>query len=245
MGISDLLPAGEQTALTQEGVTEAVSRHCEFDAPLPGPRARARKAVEGMLTHLMEKGEASSDELVDGYFEPDGLHKPSQLRYGDHTGDAWWRDVAAPQLSALPCVEIDEGSGTCRFTGVDSSDYADEHTLPLEDLRNDPEVGIEVELDDLDVPRRSDERDALLAFWRHLSQHGSATTAELDRTVHGMAVADVASPLEDLSGVEREVNHPPDPEDIEVSTMADVVDGYRELEKDPTETWRFEDGAAD
>lgn len=113
-----------------------------------------------------------------------------------------------------------------------------------DDRRSDPETHVEAALDDLGIPRRSERREAILAFWRALRERGSAPADELDGAVRTASLAAVAGTLEDLPGVDREADQSPEPEEIDVETMADVIAGREALEAEPTETWRFDDEAA-
>lgn len=49
----------------------------------------------------------------------------------------------------------------------------------------------------------------------------------------------VASDLEQLPGISRTIERPPEPAEIEVETMADVLEGHYRLEADPVEVWEY------
>lgn len=262
MAISDLLPSagGDDLALTSDGVQEAVRRHVSITSPntrddrgLEHPisteaRGRAKRAIVDVLEHLMVRGEADRDALIAAYFEPNPPPARDQLRYAEHAGDAWWQDVVEPALRALPCVEpVDAAGEAWRFTGVAAGDYDDDHVVPLAELRRDPVVVAEAALDERGVARDSHQREAVLSCWRHLQTTDSATAEELDSELRRKSIDEVADDLAALPGVERDVETPPESEEITVETMADVIEGYERLDADPVETWRLEtaDGTAE
>lgn len=257
MAITDLIPStgGDELALTSSGLQEAVSRHVsiaspndrddrQVEHPIPTEtRGRAKRAIVNVLEHLMVRGETDRDTLIEAYFEPNPPPARDQLRYGEHAGDAWWQDVIEPALRDLPCVETADADGeTWRFTGVAASEYDDEHVVPLAELRGDPAVAVKATLDERGVARDSLQREAVLSCWRHLQENETATSEDLDSELPGTSVDEVADNLAALPGVEREIEGPPDPEEIPVETMADVLEGHERLEADPVEVWRY-DGA--
>lgn len=235
MSLTDLV-TGSDDGFTKSGVTEAVDRHCSFDATLRGPRARSKKALERILMRLIVRGESTTDGLLT-YFPTDDIHKPSQGRYGEHSGEQWFSEVAEPNLEALPCVE---GSGDkWAFSGVDSSDYDDEHVRGLDDLRNDPLLEAEQVLDNMGATRGSVRYDGVLAFYNELVEQETATTDVLDRVTHRTTVGEVEDTLLELPGVERETVGPTKPADIEIETYADVLEAEEQLSGEPTVEWHY------
>lgn len=259
MAIGDLLPSvgGDELALTSSGIHEAVNRHVSIESPdideddgvkqsiPPEAKAKAKAAVRNVLEHLIVRGETDRDALIEAHFDPNPPMHRRQLRFSEWASDEWWQDVIEPALRELPCVEpADSDSKAWRFKGVAASDYDDEHVVPLAELRSDPDVAVEATLDDRGVDRDSLQREAVRSCWRHLQANETATSADLDETLHQKSIDGIADDLAALPGVEREVESLPDPEEIAVETMADVLEGYERLESDPVEVWRYDAGEA-
>lgn len=232
---------GSKMALTRKGVNEAISQYCEIEGYQKGT-SKSRISLTNIVKHLMERGEASSEDLLE-HFEPvPHTHNPSTGRYGSYHEDQWWADVGRPQLKAFPGVElIDENEGRWQFVGVDPSTFDDEYLVPIEDLRSETTVQIRNGLRDIGVNPRSERHEALVKLCDHLSYTESASTGELDRKLRRMDVSadDIESTLEEIPGVQRHVNGPPDPSEIEVSTMADVIEGYDALDQETIVEWRY------
>lgn len=232
------LVTGSDDGLTASGVSEAISRHCSFDYPVRTTNARHKKALERILQRLIVRGESPTDELL-VYFPADDLDKPSQGLFGQYSEEQWFDDVAKPNLQELPCVE---GSGDkWGFSGVDSSKYDEEHTEPLDDLRNDPLLEAEQVLDDMGATRGSVKYDGALAFYSALVDQGSATTDELNRVTHRTTVEELEETLLEFPGVERETIGPAEPEDIAIETYADVLEAEEQLSGEPTVEWHYTD----
>ncbi|MDG5821847.1 hypothetical protein [Natronococcus sp. A-GB7] len=230
------LVTGSDDGLSASGVSEAINRHCSFDYPVRTTNARHKKALERILQRLIVRGESSTDELL-VYFAEDDIHKPSQGRYGEHSGEQWFDDVAKPNLEALPCVTND--GDKWGFSGVDSSNYDEEHTEPLDDLRDDSLLEAEQTLDDRGATRGSVRYDGVLAFYSELVEQETATTDVLDRVTHRTTVGEVEDTLLKLPGVERETVGPAEPEDIAIETYADVLEAEEQLSGEPTVEWTY------
>lgn len=231
--LSDLIPVdgAEGYGLSREGVREAVDRHCEFAGH---NTTKSLLSVRDLYHVLIVRDQATADELLD-YFRPYSNHVPEQGHYAEIAAEQWWMDVGAPQLAQLPGVVVDDA--VVRFEGVNPSDFDDEHVRPLEEIRNDPEVRVDLALDRLGVERGSDEREDILALLDALRESGSATSEDLDRAVHGVSFAEHADTLAKLPGVERTEEHPPAPEEIEIETYADVLDARETVEQDAVVRW--------
>jgi hypothetical protein len=241
---ADAAAGGEYGLTPGSGVQEAVSRHCEFGG-YGGLSATHELAVQDMLRYLVGVGEADRDALLE-FFRPIDAHPdPDAWRYSEWMGDQWWRDVGS-QLEEIPGVQppADDGD-TWRFVGVpaDALD-AEEHTRPLEDLRADPEFRVEIALNERGVGIGKDVgsgvRDELLAAWEHLRAHGEASPDELERrALRRTSIDEIAEDLEALPNVERVEEHPPEPEDLEISTYADVLAAKEAVDRDVTVEWRY------
>lgn len=254
MSLADLLGGGatETTALAPTALRDEVRERVSVDAPLPGVRAQQRKRIADVVEYLELRGETRRDDLVAMFFEGDGVQAPDQARYVD--GRRWFRDLAAPALEGLPFVDVVDPEATVstwRFTGADPDALliADRHVDDdaigtLAEIRAAPEYRVRGVLDELGIARRSDEREAIRTRWDRLRARGEATADELDLADPDDRDDDsVAADLIELPGVTRTVDEP-DPEEIAVDTLADVIEGRERLEAGAIERWRYDPEAA-
>lgn len=238
--------AEQPLGLTEDGINAILREHRTFDSPSGAGVAQSHRMLEDILECLQANGEMQRRDLVDRFFEGMSTDNPDQLWYTKHKGDEWFADVAAPQLRALPCVAGDDEGEAWRFdpSGIDPEALDDEHVTSLEELRNDPMRPVEEALDERGIGRRTDERAALRSLWKTIRNRGSVPADELDTVGNtGLSADDVERQLKSLPGIERTVETPPEPEEIPVETMADVLEGHERLEAGAVGVWRFDDDA--
>ena len=237
---SALSSSDSAMGLTETGVREAVYEHCDIQGHRR-PVNESKGYLTSIVRHLIKHGESSKDDLL-AYFNMgytyEGNADPSVGRYTTATKGRWWDDVAEPQLSRLPLVE-QTGEGTWRFSGVNPEAFDDDHLVPLEEVRSRPRTKAEAVLDEQGVGVYSDRRDALLSAWDFLKSTRRASRETLSNRLDDFDVEEISATLSELPGVSREVNEPPEPEEIEVETMADVLEGRELLEQDATVEWVY------
>lgn len=247
MSLADLLGgrATETHGLAPTALRAHITEHVDVDAPLPELRVEQRRRIADVVEYLAFRGETRRDDLVELFFRPDDVQKPAQGRYVN--GGRWFRELVAPELAALECVDVVDPEATIsswRFTGIDP-DAVDDDADPatLDELRATPEYRARGVLDERGVPRRTDERDAVMGLWRRVRGRGEVMADDLGSVQGtGLGVDDVADDLAALPGVERTVDDP-DPADLPVETMADVIEGRERLERGAVEVWRAVDDA--
>jgi len=240
--------SGGDAGLTPDGVQAVASDHVDVDMHRR-PQTRTLHSLQDMYRSLViREGPVATDALLEHFRPVDHSPDPSVGRYGALMANQWWSDVAREQFAAFPGVSAadGDGSGPWEFVGVDGAAFDDEPVRPLEELRADPLVRVEAALDERGVDRRSDRRSALVALVEALADAGRAEAETLatetlatELRSWSLSLDDVADDLAALPGVEREVQHPPDPSEIAVETMADVIDGYEALDQGSTEVWRY------
>lgn len=224
------------TGLTSSGVQEAVSRHCEIDAPLASVRGRRTRELTNIVEYLIAHGELDRADLPE-FFNPDSVSAPSQGRYGDYEQRAWVGDMVVPNLRRLPFV--DENDGSWSFSGVNESDYGDGETRDLADIRRDADTQLESTLDSLGVGRRSEQREQLRELHSQIRERGEVTGDELETVVRGASLSELESFLVELPSVERRQNDPPEPAELEIETYTDVLDAEAAVEELPSVVWRY------
>lgn len=130
------------------------------------------------------------------------------------------------------------------YAGVDPSDdvlsMLDDDVRPLAEFRNDPRVRATVELGDRFGPT-SDEIDEVLDLWDTVAAAGETTSEEMSRD-YRLNLDEFEGVLADLPGIEREVETPPDSEDIPIDTLADVFEARQRIDEPPPTVWRFTGG---
>lgn len=232
--------SGTDVGLTFDGAQEAVRRHCAFDDMHREPRTKATISIQDMFRALIVAPDGrTTDELMVHFRPVDHAPAADLGRYNDLMSSDWWDDVGRPRLSDLPGVEQD--GDRWRFVGLpDPGEFDKEHARPLDDLREDPHNRVAATLDDEGIQRRSDVRTAVTGLWERLlgSEQITEETLRSDRTLRSVDWGEVKPLLLTLPGVSRETERPPDPEAIDVETMADVLEGYAAIEQEPTDVWR-------
>lgn len=229
---------------------------------LPGePPANTRSLLTVKLcyNYLAKYGEATENDLRRTYTPFDGAQE-SIGRYNDRR--KWWDDVGRPALLDLPGIE--ESNDGLRFTGVSPGEVGE--TCRASELEVSDHVRAEHVIITTEFRRRGAwvdrQREALLNTWEYLRSIGGHTgrdeaelKGELDSYgnigyVERFWDETARDALADMPGVE--VTHEggtPDPESIEVDTLADVIEGLREVgaadmdvqHKPGTEVWRARD----
>lgn len=234
---------------------DAVNDRLDLDG-VPQATARSRIALAKCHDYLAKFGAASERDLR-RFYRPQTHAQPESGRYADR--GEWWSAVGRPQLLALPGVE--ESDDGLLFTGVSPGEV--DETCRASELEVSDDVKAEHVIITADFRRQGAwvdrQRDALISTWNYLQSLGEMTEsdvkAELDS--HGNIGSidqfwretgrDV---LADMPGIEvtRE-GGTPDPESIEVETLADVIDGLRDVGaadldvtvREGTEVWRGEE----
>lgn len=226
--------------LTPSGVQAVAQEHIEIDAPRR-PRTLGLHSVQDMYRSLIVSEGAHTRADLIPHFRPvqGGDYDPDRGRYSERMSRGWWDDVGRPNLAALPGVEDDGDALT--FTGVDADEFDEDHTRPLDDLRADPVVQVEAALDERGLARQTEPRTAIEAVVAHLADVQEATPDVLSRQLRRSdhSLDDLASDLGALPGVSRKTRTPPDPSEIEVETMADVLEGHERLAEGGAVVWRF------
>jgi hypothetical protein len=230
--------------LTTAGITQVTREHCElnFEVRAAGAVKDSRENLVRIVEYLQEHGETHRREFLDAVYEPTGPggNSPKHGTYTRLNYDGWFADVGEPALRRLPVIEGDDDGDVWRFSGIDADEHDDEHVVSLAKLRGDVDQVTENALDALGVARGADEREALRRFARRIRQDAPVSTGDLGADEEtGLAASDVADDLEQLPGIRHTVEEPPDPEELPVETMADVLEGYEALEAGPTEVWQY------
>lgn len=214
---------------------DAVKDHLDLDGSPPGT-TRSLITIGHCYDYLAKYGEATENDLRRTYTPFDG----AQEKHGRYDSRrAWWSSVGRPALLSLPGVE--ESDGGLRFTGVDPSEVGE--TCPASDLEVSAEVRAEHVIIETEFRQHGAwidrQRHALLETWGTLQSRSDMSEDELKAELDSYGSigrverfwSDTARDvLEALPGVDvtRE-GGTPDPAEIEVETLQDVLDGLREV----------------
>lgn len=226
---------------------DGVSDRLDLDGD-PQASARTRIALGKCYDYLAKYG-TSTERNLQWFYDPYTHAQPSTGRYD--TRRAWWGDVGRSALLSLPGVA--EGPDRhLRFTGV--SEGAVGETVPRDALDVNDDVRAAHVLNGTEFTKGR-QREAVRDTWEYLRSVGELSTDDLQSRLadhdgvhhpeHFWPTArDV---LANMPGVDvtRE-GGTPDPAEIEVKTLADVIDGLREVgaldldvEHEPgNEVWR-------
>lgn len=243
---SDDAAADGAVGLTGQGAADAVSRHFEPEGAR-SPRTRSLLSVQDMLRALVvADGGLDRDALLAHWREAE-YHDPDAGAYGRVGGREWFDDVGRPALLAVPgVVEVDGGTAAdrLRFDGADPAallgedvDESDDRVRPLGDLRTGRKAAAERVLDARGLARHSDEYERVLSMHERVVSAGEIPTDELETTLIREEFDDLRDHLEALPGV-AVVADTPDPAEIQIETMADVLEAQDRLDAGATEVWR-------
>lgn len=172
-------------------------------------RADREAAVRGAFAFLRYWGEALPAEILDAVY--------SETPAGYPTAEAWWADLVADHLAALPFVDPgDAWDDPWRYTGTPSveRDARDGRSGPATGPGSTdpfPLASVKDALERLDVSDA--ERAAIRRAFATLAREGEASAETLQRTAYRAADARGESPaapwetvregLDQLPGVER------------------------------------------
>lgn len=236
----------ETFAPTTRTAREAVIR-ASVDLPDDGgARAAQVRSLSSMLRRLIAEAGPHDWPTLREHFVPAGTQETSRGWFVD--ADNWFREVGEDHLVSLPGVTehadglayhgLDEGE----IADLDLTDGARDAIRPLADLREDVSTRTWLAAIEHHSPHADAVEDVLQAVdvIRSVGPSGISTVEIREQHRLDVSQPEIRRPLESIEGIDREVVEPLEPEEIEVDTLADVVSGFEEIEREPEPRWRVD-----
>lgn len=235
-----LSSSGGTHAPTSQGIQDALKEHCSFEGHRPATSAQ-RASIRDMYDALARHESVLDQQALEPYFVPiENNPDPKNGRYSTYDYNRFFDEVARPQLRNLPGVT--EKADGWAFVGLspDEVDLGDSRLRAVDDLREHPRTEAENAIDRVAGPG-SDKHNNLLALWDTIGEAGEITAGELreKQALRRIDIEHLADDLADIPHIERRVEEPPEPEDIEISTYADVLEARGAVDAETKTIWEY------